>query len=1058
MVSSVSFQTHARTIDHLGREQIADCPTAISELWKNAYDAYAKNVYLHVLDGEISVAAVLDDGHGMSRDELVGRWLVIGTNSKIQKVALTRQQHEARAREELQAVRDRGGLPERPKQGKKGIGRLSSAALGSVLLLVTKREDGPFVAAYVDWRLFENPFMMLHDISIPVEEFEYSHQLPEVIDRLYEALLTNFSGDISDKAKTARVKNAWDSFDLLEITTTLREQVERLEKENVNESLLSGLSEKADQAAEYIDAGNLSGFQLEVRQLLANVLGSHNADFDNDLVTTRQKIAQVGGRARFTERHFTKWEAYLGTKSQGTALFISDLVDDMQAQLTRESWRNNPNSPEATAQTNLVETLTNFSDPYSVNEGHFKTEVHVWLGDYKRVVISPERTIDIKLLEYAEHCIDGHIDEYGVFNGRVRAFGNWLEGTIRIDPPYEVPWRKNVKVGSFGLKLLSFEPEPKNSSLSPEILKDLNDLAEQYAGVLVFRDYLRVMPYGRTDNDFFKIEERRGKHAGREFWRNRGMFGRIAITTQANPNLRDKAGREGIIDNKAAKVFKDIIVNILMTSARRYFGIASDLRKEILPQIQADYLAKKAEEDHKKLIKKQKREFTAKLKNLAPLLAEFQHEVDGFISDLSDLESANLAKVLDMQVKLDSLQDSVKNYSLTPVPSNLGKQEEDYRDYRDRQKYVLGLLVDANESIRFKIQQLSPESPEKQIEKQIQRNAARVHARIRQLVAQAETVLSEEAKRLRELSSGLFKAYHAAAAHLSQDVEQSRISLENAMAQLDMEREKQLLTTERVFLPYIQALESMRDDIDLVNLANESVAKSDAAERDLSRIQNLSQLGITVEVMGHELERLEATITEGLALMPEETKSTALFKTIQTAHTELHSRLKVLSPLKLSGEVIKETISGRKIFSYLQTFFHKYLEENQIQFSASDAFLNFSIYEQEALVYPVFVNLINNARYWVCQWSKGQKKILLTVVNNKVVVADDGPGVDEDDISDLFTLFFTKKAKGGRGVGLYLCKANLAQGRHSIMYETDDKNKVLPGANFVLDFQGAKYD
>ena len=192
--------------------------------------------------------------------------------------------------------------------------------------------------------------------------------------------------------------------------------------------------------------------------------------------------------------------------------------------------------------------------------------------------------------------------------------------------------------------------------------------------------------------------------------------------------------------------------------------------------------------------------------------------------------------------------------------------------------------------------------------------------------------------------------------------------------------------------------------------------------------------------------------------MPEETKSTALFKTIQTAHTELHSRLKVLSPLKLSGEVIKETISGRKIFSYLQTFFHKYLEENQIQFSASDAFLNFSIYEQEALVYPVFVNLINNARYWVCQWSKGQKKILLTVVNNKVVVADDGPGVDEDDISDLFTLFFTKKAKGGRGVGLYLCKANLAQGRHSIMYETDDKNKVLPGANFVLDFQGAKYD
>ncbi|MEW8309576.1 MAG: hypothetical protein G8D88_20825, partial [gamma proteobacterium symbiont of Ctena orbiculata] len=53
MADSVSFRTRARTIDHLGREQIADCPTAVSELWKNAYDAYAKKVALHIYDGEV---------------------------------------------------------------------------------------------------------------------------------------------------------------------------------------------------------------------------------------------------------------------------------------------------------------------------------------------------------------------------------------------------------------------------------------------------------------------------------------------------------------------------------------------------------------------------------------------------------------------------------------------------------------------------------------------------------------------------------------------------------------------------------------------------------------------------------------------------------------------------------------------------------------------------------------------------------------------------------------------------------------------------------------------
>ena len=93
---------------------------------------------------------------------------------------------------------------------------------------------------------------------------------------------------------------------------------------------------------------------------------------------------------------------------------------------------------------------------------------------------------------------------------------------------------------------------------------------------MVFRDGLRVLPYGRTDNDFFDIESRRSRSAGREFWNHRQMFGRLAITRERNPNLKDKAGREGLLDNRAAKTLKAIISNILMQSARRYFGSASE--------------------------------------------------------------------------------------------------------------------------------------------------------------------------------------------------------------------------------------------------------------------------------------------------------------------------------------------------------------------------------------------------------------------------------------------------------------------------------------------------
>jgi hypothetical protein len=111
--TGVTFQTRARTIDHLGRGQIADAPTAVSELWKNAYDAYAKDVALHIFDGSPEVALIVDDGAGMSFSTFRDRWLVIGTESKIED-------------SDAEPV-DTFGLADRVRQGEKGIGRLSAA-------------------------------------------------------------------------------------------------------------------------------------------------------------------------------------------------------------------------------------------------------------------------------------------------------------------------------------------------------------------------------------------------------------------------------------------------------------------------------------------------------------------------------------------------------------------------------------------------------------------------------------------------------------------------------------------------------------------------------------------------------------------------------------------------------------------------------------------------------------------------------------------------------------------------------------------------------------------
>ena len=198
-MQTVSFKTRARTVDHLGREQIADVPTAISELWKNSYDAYARNVSLTIFDETPLVVSITDDGHGMNYEELVDRWLVVGTESKLF--------------EDTRSEVDMDGLMIRSRQGQKGIGRLSSAHLGPIMLLMSKRRDQQVAAALIDWRLFENPFLILSDIEIPVVSLASPKDIRQRLPEMISALLQNLRGDGTGSEREKRVVSAWTSYD-----------------------------------------------------------------------------------------------------------------------------------------------------------------------------------------------------------------------------------------------------------------------------------------------------------------------------------------------------------------------------------------------------------------------------------------------------------------------------------------------------------------------------------------------------------------------------------------------------------------------------------------------------------------------------------------------------------------------------------------------------------------------------------------------------------------------------------------------------------------------------
>ena len=383
--------------------------------------------------------------------------------------------------------------------------------------------------------------------------------------------------------------------------------------------------------------------------------------------------------------------------------------------------------------------------------------------------------------------------------------------------------------------------------------------------------------------------------------------------------------------------------------------------------------------------------------------------------------------------------------------------EDAYKDYRRDSREVTELLVQLNDTLIKKLEILKPKSPTETAYSELNRNAAFLHNRLRKWNQEAKDILNSELQRISQLTDERNKSYHLEMLPRLDDLEHQRISLTQVLDDLDRERDRQDRKNAEVFEPYISVLKSLQESIDIETMISFTLEESTELKQELERLNSLAQLGITVEFIGHEIEGLDMTISRGLREMPEQIKATQAYVAVKTAHEALTDRLRFLSPLKLSGEKIKMWINGNKLVEYIQGFMGDNLAHRNVVLDATPAFRNFSIYEQPARIYPVFLNLVNNAAYWVSQTGEDSKRILLDIVDGKVVIADNGPGVEEDDLKQLFSLFFTRKLRGGRGVGLYLCRANLAAGGHTIDYIKDGDLKKLPGANFMIDFKGAKY-
>jgi len=155
----VFMQVGARHIGQLGRELVTDYVTALTELVKNSYDADAEAVEIRFEnlkenDGRI---IILDTGNGITSNDIIKKWAVIGTNNKIKDSYSSKYK--------------------RRYAGKKGIGRFAVERLAEHCTIVSFTDNERF-EYFNNWNLYEG-------INIP--EFEQRCEILKYSDDISSA-------------------------------------------------------------------------------------------------------------------------------------------------------------------------------------------------------------------------------------------------------------------------------------------------------------------------------------------------------------------------------------------------------------------------------------------------------------------------------------------------------------------------------------------------------------------------------------------------------------------------------------------------------------------------------------------------------------------------------------------------------------------------------------------------------------------------------------------------------------------------------------------------------
>ena len=660
-----------------------------------------------------------------------------------------------------------------------------------------------------------------------------------------------------------------------------------------------------------------------------------------------------------------------------------------------------------------------------------------------------------EMINKSDHWVSGEIDKYGFFSGEVRVFNQVFSHTFR---PNRTPGE--TQYGPLKIEFGVSEGASKSSRLKPEEYANLSAKLKSFGGLYVYRDGFRVLPYGRPENDYLGFEERRSKSATYYFFSHRRMMGFIGIKRDRNPRLKDKAGREGFIDNKAFREFRSDLIEFFIDLAVRYFrtpGKEETLETSRSGQIET--IRAKNErvlEAEKKKRKQTKSAFLKKLKESSKELFDFKEGVKSVLNQLKeekDSSTLNYNVLEQVQNELVKFKAEWRELSVKMPPgTNVSdRKKQEYLDFKKEYELTGSLFEDCDQILGSLRNTFPLESLHIQYDKTYSRYVREIKGRLSKLksrfgssIKQIQEELDRESKEYQDLFKDQILPY-------SKSPDDSKIELAKKIRGVEQIADALVEKIDIELGPFIEHVENLTLDIDHDFLEGWYKEQKEKLEERLENLQELSQLGAAVEIIDHQFNVLYAQMADAIgelnAFLGQKDAAFDTLKRLQSSFQHLEQNHKLLKPLYRSSRRTRSVITGASIEQYIKEFFRTDLKRYRIQLEISDAFRQHEIFTFKSVLLPIFVNIINNAIYWLIP---NEKRIIkIEMINNGIAVMNSGERIEDVYLEKIFNLFFTRKPDG-RGIGLYLAKTNLEAIGYDIFASNDKEYNKLSGACFVI--------